>query len=136
MPEHQKVQKRSQKRQSIQDKRRNLQKESTATKEKMRKIREEIIWKEERFRLLSDKFDKNRVADAEMEAELQGLQAGEERRGSNASQTCNCCLEEAWQHLVALGGNQNGGLVTKAPKSKGCPSGWMPGREERRNSEK
>ena len=28
-----------------------------------------------------------------MEAELQGLQAGEERRGSNASQTCDGCLE-------------------------------------------
>ena len=66
MPEHQKVQKRSQKIQSFQDKRRNLQKESTAAKEEMWKIRDEIDWKEERFRLLSDKVDKNRMADAEM----------------------------------------------------------------------
>ena len=43
----------------------------------MRKIKEEIGWKEERFTLL-DKVDQNRMADAEMEAELQGLQAGEE----------------------------------------------------------
>ena len=39
------------------------------------------------MRHLSDKVDKHRMVDAEMTAELQGLQAGEERRGSNASQT-------------------------------------------------
>ena len=71
MPEHQRVQKIAQKIQNIQDKRRDLQKESTATKEEMRKIREEIDRKEERFRLLSDKVDKNRMTDAEMEAEVQ-----------------------------------------------------------------
>ena len=58
MPEHQRVQKRSQKIQSIQDKRKHMQKESLAAREEMRKIREEIDWKEERFRLLSDKVDK------------------------------------------------------------------------------
>ena len=71
MPEHQKVQKRTQKIPSLQDKGRNLQQECLAAKEEMRKFREEIDWKEGRFRLLSDKVDKNRMADAEMEAELQ-----------------------------------------------------------------
>ena len=66
----------------------------------MRKIREEIDRNEERFRLLSDKVDKNRMADAEMAAEHQGLQAGGERRGRDASQTCNCCME-AWQHFLS-----------------------------------
>ena len=70
--EHQKAQKRTQKIQSLQDKRRNLQKESLAATEEMRKFREEIEWKEERFRLLADNVVKNRMADAEMEAELQG----------------------------------------------------------------
>ena len=51
---HQQVQKRSQKIQSIQDKRTNLQKESLAAREEILKIREEIGWKEERFTLLSD----------------------------------------------------------------------------------
>ena len=78
MPERQRAQKRSQKIQSIQDKGRNVQRKSTAAKEEMRTIREEIDRKEERFRLRSDKVHKNRMADAEMEAELQGLQAGEE----------------------------------------------------------
>ena len=41
MPEHQKVQRKSQKIQSLQDKRRNLQKENAVAKEEMRKIREE-----------------------------------------------------------------------------------------------
>ena len=56
-----------------------MQKESLAAREEMRQIREEIVWKEERSTLLSDKVGKNTMTDAEMEAELQGLQAGEER---------------------------------------------------------
>ena len=97
MPEHQRVQKMSQKMQSIQDKRRNLQKESLAAREEMRNIKEEIDWKEERFRLLSDKVDKSRMADAKMAAELRSLQEGEESRGSNASQTGDGCLEALWE---------------------------------------
>ena len=72
----------------------------------MLKIREEIGWKEERFRLLSDKVDKNIMEDAEMEAELQGLQAGEERRGSNASQAVDCCLETVVEQIFAMGTDQ------------------------------
>ena len=45
MPEHQKAHKRSQSMQSIHDKRRNLQKDSTAAEEEMRKLQEQ---KEER----------------------------------------------------------------------------------------
>ena len=89
MPEHQRAQKGSHKIQSIQDKRRNLQKESTAAQEEMRKIREDTVRNEECFRQLSGKVDENNMADAEMAAELQGLQAGGERRGSDASQTGN-----------------------------------------------
>ena len=55
VPDHQKVQKRSQKTQSIQDKRRNMQKENAAAQGEMRKIREENDRNEERFRQLSDK---------------------------------------------------------------------------------
>ena len=42
-----------------------MQKESLAAREEMRKIRKEIAWKEERFTLLSDKVDKNTMADAQ-----------------------------------------------------------------------
>ena len=69
----------------------------------MRKLREEIEWREERFTLLSDNVHKNTMADAEMEAKLQGLQAGEERRGSNASQAVECCLETMVEQIVDLG---------------------------------
>ena len=70
-----------------------MQKESAAAQEEMRRIREQIDRNEERFRQLSDKVDKNKMADAGMVAELQGLQAGEERRGSNASQAVDCSME-------------------------------------------
>ena len=76
-PEHQKVQERSQKIKSIQGKRRNMQKESAAAQEEMLKISEEIDRNEEGFRQLSDKVDENTIVDAEVAAEVQGLQTGE-----------------------------------------------------------
>ena len=91
---------------------------SLAAREEMRKIKEEIDWKEERFRLLSNRVDKNRMADAEMEAELQGLQAGEERRGA------------LWQQFIALGEHGIGTFVQILQRE------MVPRREEgRRNSE-
>ena len=106
MPEHQKVWKRSQKIQGIQDKRRNMQKESAAAQQEMRKIREEIDRNEERFRQQSHKVDKNKMVDADMAAEIQGLQAGEERRGSNASQAVDCCWETMVEQTFAMGTDQ------------------------------
>ena len=64
--EHQRAQKRSQKIQSIQDKRKNMQKETAATREEMRKIRKEIMQKAERFLLLSDEAAKHEIVEAEM----------------------------------------------------------------------
>ena len=83
-----------------------MQKETAAARDEMRKIREDIIQKEERMLLLSDKVAKNEMADAEMEAELQGLQAGEERRGSNASQAVDCCMETVVEQIFALEADQ------------------------------
>ena len=48
LPERQRVQKRSRKMQSIQDKKRNLQKENVAAREEMRKLKEDVKQKEER----------------------------------------------------------------------------------------
>ena len=56
----------------------------------IRKIREDVIQKEERMLLLSDRVANNEMGEPEMEAELQGLQAGEERRGNNATQAVDC----------------------------------------------
>ena len=95
------MQKRSQKIQSIQ-KKRNLQKENTAATKEMRKIREDIDQKEERLRLLSDKVEQNKRADAEKAAELQGPQAGEARRGSSASHAVDCCLETMVEQIFAM----------------------------------
>ena len=89
----------------------------------MRKLQEEIRQKEERQIILSNMIDKTNMQDAEMAAKLQRLQAGEERRGSNASQTGDCCLEALWQQLVALGANGTGsstpGRCQEEKKDKG-----------------
>ena len=53
MPEHQKFQKRSQKIQSIQDKRKHMQKENGAAEEEVRWQRDEVKQKEERNLFLS-----------------------------------------------------------------------------------
>ena len=84
---------------------------------------------------LSNKVDKNKMADAEMAAELQSLQA-EERRGSDASQTGACCKEALWQQFIALGANRVEVFVQRLQRETGTAQGQMPGREEgRRNSE-
>ena len=103
LPEHLRVQKRSQKIQRIQDKKRNMLKETVAAEEEMRKVREEINKREGRFHQLSRQVDSNRMATAELEAELRGLQAEEERRGSNASQVVvDCCLDTVAEQLFTI----------------------------------
>ena len=46
------------------------------------------------------------MADAEMAAEPLGLQAGEERRGSNASRAVDCCLGTMVEYIFARGADQ------------------------------
>ena len=104
MLEHQKVQREVTKDTKHPRQEKTVQKESLAAREVMWKIREGIEWKEERLTLLSDKVDKNTTA-AEMEAELQGLQAGE-KRGSNAPQAVECCLETMMEQIFAMGTDQ------------------------------
>ena len=89
---------------SIQDKKRNMLMETVAAEEEMRKVRAEINEREERIHQLSRKVDSNRMATAELEAELRGLKAGEERRGSNASQVVvECCLDTVAEQLFTMG---------------------------------
>ena len=140
MPEHQRAHKRSQNIQSIQDKRRNLQKECNAAEEEMQRITEEIARNEARFLQLSNKVEKNKRVDAEVAAELQGLHAGEERRSSNASHAVDCCLETMVDQMFPLGADQARSKFEAMCqiffRSIETPSAQMPGKEEgRRNSE-
>ena len=82
------------------------------------------------------------MADAEMTAELQGVQAGEERRrGSNASQAVDCCMETMVEQIFAMGADQARSefdamcqIVKKFEAN--TPSSQMPGKEGgRRNGE-
>ena len=125
MPEHQKVQKKSQKIQSIQDKsKKYAEREWQQHKKRCGRSKRSSGKKEERFRLfLSDRVDKNKMADAEMAAEQQSLQAGEERRGSNASQTGDGCLEALWQQLIVLGANGVEAFVERLQREMGAAQG-------------
>ena len=59
----------------------------------MRKIREEIDLKEERFRLLSDKVDKKTMAEADpWRQSFRDCKLENKARGSNAPQTGDGCL--------------------------------------------
>ena len=71
-----------------------------------------------------------------MSAEHWSLQPGEERRGSNASQTGDGCLEALWQQFIALGANGIETFVQRLQREMGAAQGQMPGREkDRRSSE-
>ena len=107
MPEPEKVQKRSQKYKAF------IIKEGICKKKLLRhkkrcggSERKLIDRNEERFRQLSEKVDKNKMADAEIAAEHQGLQAGEERRGRYAAQAVDCCLETMVEQIFAREADQ------------------------------
>ena len=68
LPQHQRVQKRSQKIQSIQVKKRNLPQENVAAREEMRKLKDCVKQNEECVLCLSDKVEKNERAESKTEA--------------------------------------------------------------------
>ena len=74
--EHQKMPKRSQKPKSLQDKKRQFLNQEMEEREALF---------ETRFRALSEKSGDCRKAAAELDNEIQALQAGEERKGSRRS---------------------------------------------------
>ena len=80
MLEHQKFQKRLKKIQSIQDKRKHMQKENAAADEEVRKLRDKVKQKEERILFLSDEVEKNRMADADMASGSAGRRREKEQQ--------------------------------------------------------
>ena len=93
--EHQKMQKKSQKLQSLRGKQRNYFMTPRDCEEEMQTLNKE--WEEQnalhgtRCRALSERSGVSRKAAAELENEIQNLQVSEERRGSSASQSNGCC---------------------------------------------
>ena len=86
MLEHQRVQKRSQKIQSTQDKRKTCRKRAWRQEKKCGKSKKELGGRKSVSLCWWIRSTKTRWQ-MRMEAELQGLQAGEEKRGIAASQT-------------------------------------------------
>ena len=115
-----------------------MQKDNVSAEEEMRKLQEDVMQKEREHLFLSDEVAKHKMA-AEMAAELQGLQAGGERRCSNVSQTGDCCLEEMLQEVLALGTNGVETLFQRVHRVRRAMGGLreqMPGGEEgRKDSE-
>ena len=108
LPEHQKMQKKSQKLQSLRDEQNNHLKTAGECEDEMQKVSKE--WEEHRaqyemrFHVLSEKSVDSRTAAAELENEIQNMQAREERRGSSASQSNGCCFDAAiLEKLTAMG---------------------------------
>ena len=100
---HQKLQKRSQKLQILQDKKRKILKDACVCDEEMRKVRGEMNEREARFLELSEKSSNCRMGADDLEEETKGLQAGEERGGSCASQSNNYYLDSVIEQLCTLG---------------------------------
>ena len=94
--EHKKMQKRSQKLQSLRDKQRNHLVNAPDGEEEMQKLSAEMEERkalyETRFRALSEKSGSCR-READILEEIQALQAGDERRNSCASQSNGCCFD-------------------------------------------
>ena len=108
-----------------------MQKDNVSAEEEMRKLQEDVMQKERAYLFLSDEVAKHKVA-AEMAAELQGLQAGGERRCSNVSQTGDCCLEEMLQEVIALGTNGVDTLFQRVRRAMGALREQMTGGEKGR----
>ena len=118
MSRHQKVQKRSQKIHSFQEKRRNMQKKVLQHKRRCGSSEGQLVGIRSDFGICRTKSMRT-----EMAAELQRLQPGEERRGSNASQTGDCCMEALWQQFIALEANRIQAFVQRLQREMGT-SEW------------
>ena len=108
-------------------------------KKEMQRITKGIARNEARFLQQPTKVEKNKRACAELAAEVRGLQAGEERRGINASQAVDCCLETMVEQMLALGADQAGSKFEAMCqiffRRIATSSAQMPGKGGRRNSE-
>ena len=87
--EHQRIQMMPQKLQSLQDKKKHHLKEACASEEEKREDSTRI------FQALSEKSGESRSAASEVKEDIRIFQAGEDRRGSCASQSNGCCWDRA-----------------------------------------
>ena len=95
------MQKRSHKMQSLQDKKVSCSRKLVRARKRCQKL-EEINEREARYLQLSNKSSNNWMAAEDLEGELRGVKAGEERRGSCASQANDCCLDAVAEQLFTM----------------------------------
>ena len=93
MPEHQQIQKRSQKLQSLQDRKNQCQKNMGKWAEENEDLRSVIDDSHGKMEVNGQKIQSESFAEAELDLEIRGLQAGDDRQGSSASQSNGCCFD-------------------------------------------
>ena len=89
------MQKRYQTLQSLQDNKKKYFKDAGDCDEEMRMLHEENEERQARFQKLSETWCISQKEAEILEDEIQALQAGEETRGSCASQSNGCCTNPA-----------------------------------------
>ena len=91
---------------------------------------------ETRFRVLSERSgDTRKAAAAEVENEVQTLQAGEEKRGCSASQSNGCCF--VWEQVFAFGETRAASSIqfmqqefVRQYRTPDAPEQWAGGEEK------
>ena len=110
-----KRQKRSQKLQSWRERQRNHLKNARDCEEVQmlnKEMEESKALYETRFRALSEKSGDCRKAAAELDNEIQALQAGEETKDSSASQSNGCCFDPTiWEQVFAFGETRTASFI-------------------------
>ena len=97
----------SQKLQSLQNKKQQCQKNVGTWAEKNEQLRTSIEEHQADMEDNGQGFWAETWVEAELDLEITGLQAGEGRRGSNASQSNGCCFDATiLQQYVAMGAEQ------------------------------
>ena len=104
LPEHQKRQKRSQKLQSLQDSKKQCQNNLGKRAEEHKHLRTVIEDAHAKMESSGRTIQLESVAEAELDMDIKGLQAGDEWRGSSASQCNGCCFDTTvFQQFSAMG---------------------------------
>ena len=126
LPEHQRAEEVSEDAVS-RTKEEEMQRETPAALEEMRKIREDLTQRGALSSAVGQGRQESNGRSGNGSGTSRGLQAGEERRGSNASQTVDCCLD-------TVNGDQIEVLRQRISWRKWTSQVQMPGKEGRQNN--
>ena len=135
MPEHQKVQKRSQKYKAFRIKEEMCQKKVMQHMRKCERSENSLIAMRSDFGGCRTKSIRRKLVDAEMAAELQGCRQEKKEEAVMLRKQVMAGLGALWQQLIALGANGIETFVQRIQREMAAAQGQMSGREEEASSE-